>query len=134
MQRKVPVWIGGSSPAAFARTARYGTGFHAAFQSRAVLVDEWAAVGEQARRLGRDVDTLTFSVRVYLDPASAMDPELSIAGGRAEMIDSVARLAEMGVDHILLDPVARGGVDARLAAIESFMTDVATAVPGGIET
>ena len=133
VQSKVPVWIGGSSPAAFARTAKFGTGFHAAFQPRDVLVEEWAAVRREAEKLGRDPGELTFSVRLYLDPASAMDPELAIAGSAQQMIDSVGKFADIGVTHLLLDPVARGGVEARLGAIRDVMTDVAPNTAGGIE-
>ena len=34
----------------------------------------------------------------------------------------------IGVDHILLDPVAPGGVAGRRAAMEAFMTEVAPQV------
>ena len=133
VQQPVPVWIGGASPAAFRRVARFGSGFHAAFQPRDVIREEWRAIRQATEETGRDPDALTLSVRLYLDPAGAMDPELSIAGGTEQMAATVAALAEIGVQHVLLDPVARGGVAARLAAIETFMADVAPQAPGGIE-
>ena len=54
-----------------------------------------------------------------------MDPELSIAGSEQAMADRIGALREAGVQHILLDPVARGGADGRLDAIRHFMTGVA---------
>jgi hypothetical protein len=44
------------------------------------------------------------------------------------MLDTVGAWAGIGVDHILLDPVARGGVQGRLDALEAFMGDVAVRV------
>lgn len=133
VQRQVPVWIGGASPAAFRRVAKYGTGFHAAFQPRDVIAEEWSQVLAQANALGRRDGELTLSVRLYLDPAEAMDPQVAIAGAPETMIETVEKWVDIGVRHILLDPVARGGIKGRLEAIREFMTDVAPNVTGGVE-
>ena len=125
LQQPVPIWVGGSSPAAFRRAATYGNGFHAAFQDLDTIVDEWQQVCTAASRLGRDPESLTLSARLYLDPAGAMPAALSIAGSPGQMQDRVAALAAAGVSHLVLDPVARGGVAGRLQAVSEFMTDVA---------
>ena len=125
VQARVPVWVGGSSPAAFRRAARYGSGFHAAFQPLDVVVDEWREVQRAARALGRDPAELTLSLRLYLDPAGAMPAEHAIAGDAGQMRRRVDQLRDAGVRHVLLDPVARGGVDARLDAVRAFMENVA---------
>jgi hypothetical protein len=57
-----------------------------------------------------------------------MPPAKSVAGSRQQMLDTVGGWAAIGVDHILLDPVARGGVEGRLTAAEAFMSDVASRV------
>jgi hypothetical protein len=54
-----------------------------------------------------------------------MPPDQSIGGSPQEMTDTVAAWVGIGADHILLDPVARGGVDGRRAAMAAFMSDVA---------
>jgi hypothetical protein len=54
-----------------------------------------------------------------------MDPDKSIAGSKDQMLEMIARLQAIGVTHLLLDPVARGGVQARLDALTQFMEDVA---------
>ena len=54
-----------------------------------------------------------------------MDPDKSIAGSKDQMLEMIARLQAIGVTHLLLDPVARGGVQARLDAPTRFMEDVA---------
>ena len=65
---------------------------------------------------------------MFLDPDGAMEPAKSIAGSVDEMVDTIGRTEEIGVSHILVDPVARGGVDGRLDALSSFMGDVASQV------
>jgi hypothetical protein len=72
----------------------------------------------------RDPNELTLSLRLYLDPAGQMEPEKSIAGMPAQMRDRLAELAAVGVSHVVLDPVARGGVQGRLDAVRAFMRDV----------
>lgn len=127
VQKPLPVWVGGSSAPAFRRVARYGHAFHAAFQPREVVADEWAQCRQACEAIGRDPDELTLSLRIFLDPAAAMEPAKSIAGSRDEMLETIGKLKEVGVSNILLDPVARGGVEARLDALRAFMEDVAPA-------
>ena len=52
----------------------------------------------------------------------------SIGGSNAKMVDTIGAWSAIGVDHILLDPVAPGGVAGRRAAMEAFMTEVAPQV------
>jgi len=125
IQRPIPVWVGGATQAAFERTARFGHGFHAAFQPLDVVAREWQAVRAACVARKRDPNELTLSLRLYLDPAGQMEPEKSIAGTPAQMRDRLAELAAAGVSHVVLDPVARGGVQGRLDAVRAFMRDVA---------
>ena len=125
IQDPVPVWVGGATPAAFRRVARFGHGFHAAFQPLDVVREEWEAVRTACEEHGRDPAELTLSLRVYLDPAGNMDPAKSVAGSAGAMRERLAELEAAGVSHVLLDPVARGGVEGRLDAVRQFMTDVA---------
>ncbi len=121
IQQPVPLWIGGATPAAFKRVAKYGTGFHAAFQPIPVIKDEIAEVRACCEAIGRDPAELTFSTRVYLDPARAMEDAKSIAGDRDSMLSRIDELAAAGLTHIVIDPVARGGVTGRLEAVLEFM-------------
>ena len=125
VQQPVPIWVGGNSDAAFRRAARFGSGFHAAFQTLDVVRDEFAQVCAHAAALGRDANDLTLSLRLYLDPNEAMEADKSITGSTQQMQDRVGALQEAGVQHVVLDPVARGGVQGRLDAIAAFMENVA---------
>ena len=123
----VPVWVGGDTEPAFRRAARYGDAFHAAFQPIDEVAAGWRRVQELAESFERGARAVRLSVRLYLDPERLMPPPKSIGGSRDEMVDTIGQWAAIGVDHIMLDPVAAGGVDGRLAAVERFMTEVAPA-------
>jgi probable F420-dependent oxidoreductase len=130
IQERVPVWIGGSSEPAFRRTAKYGDCFHAAFEPIATVEHEWQRVQELTAESDRSVD-MQLSVRLYLDPESAMKPELSVAGSTEQMIDTMGQWQAIGVDHVLVDITARGGPAGRLEAMQSFMTDVVPSITAG---
>lgn len=125
VQSPVPIWVGGNSDAAFRRTARYGHCFHAAFQKRDTVVEEWAAVRSACEAIGRDPGEVELSIRLYLDPEARMEPAKSIQGSADQMAATVGEWAAIGVDHILVDVVAGGGPQGRLDALRAFMTDVA---------
>lgn len=126
--RSVPIWVGGDSEATFRRIARFGDAFHAAFQPLATVEASWARVRHHVIEAGRDPSSVRLSIRLYLDPAGSMPSAKSLAGSNDEMVDTIGRWADIGVDHILLDPVAPGGVTGRRAAMEAFMVDVAPRV------
>ncbi len=125
IQQPLPVWVGGSTDAAFRRAARFGHGFHAAFQPLDVVRREWQAVRAACEDIDRDPSELILSLRLYLDPESRMEPEKSVAGSAEQMRQRMTELAAAGVRHVLLDPVARGGAAGRLDAVRQFMVDVA---------
>ncbi len=122
VQERVPVWIGGSSEAAYRRTVRFGDCFHAAFQPIETVAEAWARVQELAAEAGREGE-ITLSTRLYLDPASSMKPELSVAGSPDQMADTIGRWAEIGCEHLLVDITAPGGPSGRLDALSTFMTE-----------
>ncbi len=125
LQQPLPVWIGGNTNAAFKRTARYGHAFHAAFEPLEVVAHGWSRVREACETIGRDPAQLRLSLRMFLDPAGAMPAEQSIAGSGEQMLETIGKAQAVGIDHILLDPVARGGAPGRLDAVRHFMENVA---------
>ncbi|MEM7405525.1 MAG: LLM class F420-dependent oxidoreductase [Pseudomonadota bacterium] len=125
LQDPLPIWIGGNSPAAYRRAARFGQAFHAAFEPLEDVARGWAQVRAACEAAGRDPAELTLSLRMFLDPAGVMDPAKSIAGSGGAMCEMVEAARSIGVSHIMLDPVARGGAAGRLDAIGQFMSEVA---------
>jgi probable F420-dependent oxidoreductase len=127
-QGKLPIWVGGDSEPAFRRVARFGDAFHAAFQSLDQVDAAWRRIGELCEERGRNAGDLRLSVRLFLDPDRSMPPAKSVGGSTDQMVDVIGAWAAIGVDHVLLDPVARGGLDGRMAAMEQFMAEVAPRV------
>src|SRR3954471_6607289 len=125
---RLPVWVGGDTEPAFRRTVRVGDAFHAAFQKVGEVDAAWRRIGELCDEAGRDRSEIRLSIRLYLDPAQSMTPAKSIGGSAEQMLDSIGQWQAIGVDHILLDPVAPGGLPGRRAAMEAFMTDIAPRV------
>ena len=121
VQDPIPVWVGGDTRPAFERVARYGQGFQAAFQPIARIKDEITEVRECCEILNRDPEELTFSARVYLDPNGVMESEKSITGSAQQIQDTIGAMDAAGISHLLLDPVAPGGIAGRLDAVERFM-------------
>ena len=121
LQNPVPVWVGGDTRLAFQRVAKYGQGFQAAFQPFDRIKEEINEIHQCCDSIARDPKELTFSVRMYLDPKGMMEPEKSITGNQDQMLATIEQMKSIGVSHILLDPVAPGGIDGRLEAVERFM-------------
>jgi probable F420-dependent oxidoreductase len=125
IQKNIPIWIGGDTRMAFKRVARYGQGFQAAFQPFGRISEEIAEINQCCENIGRDPNELTFSVRMYLDPMGIMEKEKSLTGSPAQMQATIAQMESIGVSHILIDPVAPGGIQGRLEAVERLMESIA---------
>jgi hypothetical protein len=65
---------------------------------------------------------------MFLDPSETMEPAKSIGGSADQMVDTIGVCQEIGITHILVDPVARGGINGRLDALANFMSDVASQI------
>src|SRR5579863_1604518 len=126
VQKDLPMWIGGSSPAAIRRTARFGTGWQAGGEAP----EEIGAVVEQIRaaaiEAGRPIDEdhygagLAFRFGDWQEPGVAplaeayrrrtgRDPARYFAiGGAGEILDRIALYVAAGISKFILRPVAKG--------------------------
>ncbi|MBN2623782.1 MAG: LLM class F420-dependent oxidoreductase [Acidimicrobiales bacterium] len=92
VDRRVPVHVGGHSPAAARRAGRIGDGFFPAKGDLPALIDEMRKAAAEA---GRDADAVEIS---------GTSPTV-LAGGEAA-VDEVGRLAELGVSRLIIPPLA----------------------------
>ncbi len=141
VQRELPMWIGGSSPAAIRRTARYGTGWQAGSETPAEIAPIITAIATAASEAGRPIDPdhygagFAFHFGLPDDPAikqglelfarrTKRDPLVHYAVGDAEIIiGRIADYAAAGVSKFILRPAASGDAIV-LAQTERLIAEV----------
>src|SRR5262249_15614891 len=65
-KRQIPIWLGGSSAAAYDRAARIGDGFLFGARTQTEAVQNKARIVAKLRELGRDADAFGFeSIQAY---------------------------------------------------------------------
>jgi probable F420-dependent oxidoreductase len=111
LQQPLPLWIGGSSPAAIRRTARLGTGWIAGLQTPEQVAPVVAAIQKEAAQLGRAIDPDHFGAGFSFRFGRRDDPVVE-RGARA------FRALDRGVDPDAYFAV--GGADEIRAQIDSY--------------
>lgn len=129
LKNHIPIWIGGHTTPALRRAARYGDGLHAAFTDPAGVRESWETLRTICEEQGRDRSELELSLRLYLNFGEGSDEKKSLTGTVDQMVERIGEYAEIGVSHIILDIVARGGADGRLEAMQRFVNDVRPKLP-----
>jgi probable F420-dependent oxidoreductase len=100
-----PIWIGGSSAAAFRRTAEHGTAWHPIRLRWPWLIDKGLPqLAEAAERQGIDRPAFCprIQFRVTERPIAGADRILG-EGSIRQLHDDLARLQELGAEHVILD-------------------------------
>ena len=120
-----PLWIGGRSAAAYRRVARFGDGFHAAWAAPEVMREQIREIWKECENVGRLGTDLTFSVRVGygIGEGPAPQPAAGLLGAPRQIADQIARYADVGVSHIVLEAAARD-LDEHMALLRRFADDV----------
>ena len=109
VQRPIPVWFGGQSPAAYRRAGRLADGWFPQMSPGPKLDEAKAMVEEAAAQAGRDPAALGMEGRVRWE------------GSAADLREVVHRWRESGATHVAIDTMRAGlrSVDEHLAALET---------------
>ena len=120
VQRPIPVWIGGSSDAAYRRMGRLADGWFPQVRPGEDLDRARAVIAAAAEAAGRDPEALGMEGRVGWLPD---DP--------AKFERQVGRWRDAGASHLGINTMGAGldGVDAHLAAL-ARAAEVAGVAPG----
>jgi probable F420-dependent oxidoreductase len=120
-----PLWIGGGTPAAYRRVARFGDGFHAAWSTPEVMREQVREVWKACSDIGRLGTDLTFSVRAAFGIREQLSQHAtaSLVGPPAFIAEQIARYANVGVSHIVLEASVRD-LDQHLSLMRRFTEDI----------
>jgi probable F420-dependent oxidoreductase len=129
VQKRLPMWIGGSSDAAVRRTARYGTGWQAGSETPENVARVIAAIRAAAPQFGRSIPEdhygASFAYRLGA-PAdrgatramerfaerTGRDARAHFVVGDADaIVERIARYVEAGASKFVLRPAADGDED-----------------------
>ncbi len=124
VQRPLPMWVGGASPAAMKRAATLGDGWH----PNGLSPENYRAGAEQiseiAAAAGRDPDHISLSLRANIrlnPPAGAtLSP---FDGSSSEIINAIGEYARVGVEQVVLAPDT-GNVAGLREKMEHLARDV----------
>ena len=129
LQNPLPLWIGGSSPKAVERTARWGTGWQAGIESADQVAPVIKAIKEKAIRIGRAIDEDHFGAGFGFRFGSSNDPiiaryhevlsqrighdpsKYTAVGGVSEIMALLHEFRQAGVHKFVLRPIASGTED-----------------------
>jgi probable F420-dependent oxidoreductase len=108
IQQPIPIWVGGSSDAAYRRIGRLADGWFPQVRPGDDLDHALEVIGASARDAGRDPATIGMEGRARWDPA---DPEKALR--------QLERWRAAGATHVSVDTMRAGldGVDAHLEAL-----------------
>ena len=108
IQRPIPIWLGGMSPAAYRRMGRLADGWFPRIEPGPDLDEARAIIAAAAAQAGRD------------PAAIGMEPYVSwSAGGTDELIGNAGRWRDAGATHLSVNTMGSGlpGLDAHLDAL-----------------
>jgi hypothetical protein len=103
--RRVPIWVGGTSPPALRRAVTKGDGWHGAF----LAPQEVGAVTAWLRER-RPEPEFTLSMRLELD---------ALVAGAGEVRRTLDALTAAGIQHVMLAP-QQSTLDGWLASVEAL--------------
>jgi probable F420-dependent oxidoreductase len=120
-----PILIGGSSPAARARVARFGDGWHTLRQTPSQLAEGRGEVMRLTEAAGRDPSALQFSLTLPLaftakPPSAPVQDRTALTGTDDHIAETVRAYRDAGLDEIVIG-VSSGDRTENADAMAAFM-------------
>lgn len=134
-----PIWIGGHSPAALRRAARYGDGWHPVGANPAIplrpheLEVELGKLKRLTETAGRDPEALTISFKAPLyDTSLATERQAGLerrpfSGSTGQIADDIRTYGGLGVSELIFD-FRSDSLHESLERMEQFATVIKPAV------
>jgi len=129
VQNPLPLWVGGSAPAAVDRTARWGTGWQAGIESPMQVAPVIAAIKETLPKYNRTIDDDHFGAGFAFRFGDRDDPiikryeemlqkrlnrepkDLYAVGNSKDILSLAAKFHRAGVHKFILRPIASDAED-----------------------
>jgi probable F420-dependent oxidoreductase len=128
-----PLWIGGESPAALRRAARFGSAWYPVGRNPNFPLDTLdryrdgvARLRAEAERVGRDPATieLAFWAMWNHEEGASDSPRRLLCGGTNAVIDDLGELDRIGLAHCVFN-FARSSATESIDAMEAFAEKIA---------
>jgi alkanesulfonate monooxygenase SsuD/methylene tetrahydromethanopterin reductase-like flavin-dependent oxidoreductase (luciferase family) len=111
LQKRLPIWLGGRGPRMLGIAARHADGWNVPFLSPEEYAEKRSALVEQCEQVGRDPQTMQYSVNVGVAPdEDSLNEQFGpvadfvrggvLMGDPGAMAEKVAKYAEAGADQI----------------------------------
>lgn len=123
-----PLLIGGASPAAYRRVARFGDGWHTLRQSPGQLAEGRREIVSLTEAAGRDASKLHFSLSAPLQftdtaPSKPVAERTTLTGGEDDIAATLRAYRDAGLDEVVIS-LSSADIEANRAVMSRFMQQV----------
>jgi probable F420-dependent oxidoreductase len=129
----IPIWIGGNTGLALRRSARLGDGWLAVYLTHDEIRTKWDELQQLAAAEDRDPTAITLAhqMRFFINDEHYPDAPPGV-GPVSKVVDDIARMAELGVQHLELAMPPGPTTESILVQMRRFADDIRPRLPAGL--